>query len=174
MDITNKAFLIFVEDKYEDLEVWYPKYRLIEAGARVVIAAPEAGKTYIGKNGYPCKSDAAIADLKEKDFAGLILAGGFAPDQLRRIDKVKSLTREFMDAGKLVAHVCHGGWMAASAGICKGFTMTSTPGIKDDLVNAGAIWVDKPLVVDRNMISSRRPDDLPVFMKGILEYLAAH
>jgi protease I len=129
---------------------------------------------YSGKHGYPCKSDAAIADVNEKDFAGLILAGGFAPDQLRRIEKVKSLTREFMEAGKLVAHVCHGGWMAASAGICKGFTMTSTPGIKDDLVNAGAIWVDKPLVVDRNMISSRRPDDLPLFMKGILEYLAAH
>ena len=174
MDVAGKKFLIFVDNIYEDLEVWYPKLRLIEAGAGVVIAAPEAAKVYTGKHGYPCKSDAAIGDVAEKDFAGLILAGGFAPDQLRRIDKVKSLTREFMAAGKLVAHICHGGWMAASAGICKGYTMTSTPGIKDDLVNAGAIWVDQPLVVDRNMISSRRPDDLPLFMKGILEYLAAH
>jgi protease I len=109
--------------------------------------------------------------MEEKDFTGLILAGGFAPDKLRRLDKVKELTRAFMDAGKLVAHICHGGWIPASAGICGGFRMTSTPGIKDDLINAGAIWVDEPVVIDRNMVSSRRPDDLPYFMKGIFEFL---
>jgi protease I len=174
MDVTGKKFLIFVENVYEDLEVWYPKLRLIEAGAQVVVAAPAAGKTYTGKNGYPCVSDAAISEVRQEDFAGLILAGGFAPDQLRRIDRVKTLTAEFMAAGKLVAHVCHGGWMAASAGICRGFTMTSTPGIKDDLVNAGATWVDQEVVVDRNMISSRRPGDLPAFMREILAWLAKH
>jgi protease I len=171
MSKIDGSFLIFIEDLYEDLEVWYPKLRLIEAGAKVVLAAPEAGKIYSGKHSYPALSDAAIADMREPDFAGLILAGGFSPDKLRRIEKVKQLTREFMASGKLVAHICHGGWMAASAGICRGFRMTSTPGIKDDLENAGAVWVDEPVVIDRNMVSSRKPDDLPDFMKGIFQVL---
>ena len=171
MNKLNGSFLIFIDDLYEDLEVWYPKLRLIEAGAKVVLAAPEAGRVYHGKHSYPAISDAAIADMREQDFAGLILAGGFSPDKLRRIEKVKQLTREFMASGKLIAHICHGGWMAASAGICKGFKMTSTPGIKDDLENAGGIWVDEPVVIDRNMVSSRRPDDLPDFMKGIFQVL---
>ena len=171
MNKINGSFLIFIEDLYEDLEVWYPKLRLIEAGAKVVLAAPEAGKIYKGKHSYPELSDAAIADMREADFAGLILAGGFSPDRLRRIEKVKQLTREFMASGKLIAHICHGGWMAASAGICKGFKMTSTTGIKDDLENAGAIWVDESVVIDRNMVSSRKPDDLPDFMKGIFQVL---
>ena len=170
MSAECKRYLFFVEAIYEDLELWYPKLRLEEAGAEVVIAAPKAGAIYAGKHGYPCTSDAAIEDMQERDFDGLILPGGFAPDQLRRLDKVKELTREFMQAGKLVAHICHGGWMAASAGVCKGYKMTSTPGIKDDLINAGAIWVDEPVVVDRNMISSRRPQDLPVFMKAVLKH----
>lgn len=161
---------MFIDDIYEDLEVWYPKLRLIEAGASVVAAAPEADRIYTGKHGYPCKSDAAIGDVREADFTGLILPGGFAPDKLRRLEQVKQLTRDFMAHGKLIAHICHGGWMAASAGICKNFKMTSTPGIRDDLVNAGALWVDEPVVVDRNMISSRRPEDLPEFMKAILAF----
>lgn len=164
-------FLFFVEDIYEDMELWYPKYRLIEAGAEVVIAGPEAGVVYSGKHSYPCRSDAALRDMNEKDFAGLVIPGGFAPDKLRRLDKVKELTRQFMESGKLVAHICHGGWIPASAGICRGFRMTSTPGIKDDLVNAGANWVDEPVVIDRNMVSSRKPDDLPDFMKGIFAFL---
>ena len=171
MNNSGGSFLIFIDDLYEDLEVWYPKLRLMEAGAKVVLAAVEAGKVYHGKHSYPALSDAAIADMREADFAGLILAGGFSPDKLRRIEKVKQLTREFMASGKLVAHICHGGWMAASAGICRGFRMTSTPGIKDDLENAGAIWVDAPVVIDRNMVSSRKPDDLPDFMKGIFQVL---
>ncbi|MCL2127565.1 MAG: type 1 glutamine amidotransferase [Treponema sp.] len=171
MSKINGSFLIFIEDLYEDLEVWYPKLRLAEAGAKVVLAAPEAGRIYHGKHSYPALSDAAIADLSERDFSGVILAGGFSPDKLRRIEKVKQLTREFMASGKLVAHICHGGWMAASAGICRGFRMTSTVGIKDDLENAGAVWVDEPVVVDRNMVSSRNPGDLPDFMKGIFEVL---
>ena len=171
MSDAGGRFLMFVEDLYEDLEVWYPKLRLEEAGGTVVLAAPEAGLLYSGKHGYPCVSDEAIADMNERDFRGLVIAGGFAPDKLRRIERVKELTREFMAAGKLVAHICHGGWIPASAGICRGFRMTSTPGIKDDLINAGALWVDEPVVIDRNMVSSRRPGDLPDFMKGIFEFL---
>jgi len=164
-------FLLFVEDIYEDLELWYPKLRLTEAGGEVVVAGPKAGALYAGKHGYPCVSDAAIDGVDEKDFTGFVIPGGFAPDKLRRLERVKELTRSFMASGKLVAHICHAGWIPASAGICRGFRMTSTPGIKDDLVNAGAIWVDEPVVIDRNMVSSRRPDDLPWFMKGIFEFL---
>jgi len=169
---TGKRILIFVGEIYEDLELWYPKLRLIEAGAEVVVAGPEAHKTYAGKNGYPCVSDAAIADMNEADFDGLILPGGFMPDKLRRDPKVKSLTREFAEAGKLVAAICHGGWMAISAGVYKGVRVTGSPGIMDDLINAGALWEDAPVVVDRHFVSSRKPDDLPDFCREILRVLA--
>lgn len=172
--LDGKRILMFVDDIYEDLELWYPKLRLTEEGAEVVVAGPEAGKVYRGKNGYPCKSDAALADMDEKDFDGLVIPGGFAPDKLRRDPKVLKLTRQFHERGKLVAHICHAGWIPISAKIVKGFKCTSTPGIKDDLENAGAIWVDEPLVIDRNQVSSRRPDDLPEFCKGIIRVLTAH
>ncbi len=116
----------------------------------------------------PFKSTAAIADQQSRDFDLLVIAGGFAPDKLRRDPKVLELTREMHEAGKIVAHICHGGWIPISAGIVKGFTCTSTPGIKDDLVNAGATWVDKEVVVDRNQISARKPDDLPAFCRAII------
>ncbi|MHB2156105.1 type 1 glutamine amidotransferase domain-containing protein [Calditrichota bacterium GD2] len=170
MSIEDKRILFFVEDLYEDLELWYPKLRLLEAGAKVLVAGPQKGKIYRGKNGYPCQSEAAIDEISFEDFDGLILSGGFAPDRLRRMDKVKHITAEIHQRGKLIAHICHGGWIAISAGIVKGFTCTSTPGIKDDLENAGAKWVDQPVVVDRNMISSRRPDDLPQFCKAIINF----
>jgi protease I len=166
-----RKVMIFVEDLYEEMELWYPKYRLEEAGFESVLAGPEARKVYQGKHGYPARSDASFYDLEERDFLGLIIPGGFAPDKLRRIPKVLDLTRKFMQARKLVAHICHGGWICASAEVVSGFRMTSTPGIKDDLVHAGALWVDEPVVVDRNMVSSRRPDDLPLFMGACLEVL---
>ncbi len=170
-DIKGKRILMFVEDLYEDLELWYPKIRLTEAGAEVVVAAPQKGKIYKGKNGYPFKSSISIDEVSGEDFDGLILSGGFAPDKLRRLKKVKAITRQMHEQGKLIAHICHGGWIAISAGIMNGFTCTSTPGIKDDLTNAGAKWVDEPVVVDRNMVSSRRPDDLPQFCRAIIEKL---
>ena len=173
MDSVKGNFLFLVDNLYEDLELWYPKLRLLEAGGEVFVAGPDpAGTLYKGKNGYPCISDISISNVDDKNFTGLILPGGFAPDKLRRIELVKEITRSFMNSGRLVAHICHAGWIPVSAGICRGFRMTSTPGIKDDLINAGATWIDEPVVVDRNMVSSRRPDDLPWFMKGIFEFLA--
>lgn len=169
--LKGKKILMFVEEVYEDLELWYPKLRLIEEGAEVLVAAPEAGRVYRGKNGYPARSDVALAGLKEADFDGLVLAGGFAPDKLRRLTEVLDLTRAFHEKGKLVAHICHAGWIPISAGIVRGFRCTSTPGIRDDLVNAGAEWVDEPVVVDRHMISSRRPDDLPWFCRAVIAFL---
>lgn len=161
-------FLIFVDEDYEDLELWYPKLRLLEAGASVVVAGLESGKTCRGKHGYPCPSDAAIDELESADFEGVILPGGWMPDKLRRVEKVKALVREFASVSKLVAAICHGGWIAASAGVYRGVRVTGSPGIKDDLVNAGAVWEDKPVVVDRHFVSSRKPDDLPDFLTGIL------
>lgn len=169
--LTGKRILMFVGDIYEDLEVWYPKLRMIEAGAEVVLAGPEAGVTYAGKNGYPCKSDVAISDVDASKFAGLIVPGGFMPDKLRRDPDVLAIVREFNAAQKLIAAVCHGGWIPISADVYRGVRVTGSPGIKDDLVNAGAIWEDASVVVDRNFVSSRKPDDLPDFCRGILQVL---
>ncbi len=164
--------LIFVGDDYEDLELWYPKLRLIEAGYEVTIAGPEAGAKYRGKNGYPCVSDAAIADVQAVDYQGVICAGGWMPDKLRRDPKVILLIRQFAQAGKLIAAICHGGWMPISAAVYRDVRLTGSPGIKDDLINAGAIYEDAAVVVDRHFVSSRKPDDLPDFCKAMLAVLS--
>lgn len=171
--LEGKRVLMFVDDVYEDLELWYPRLRLREEGADVVVAGPRTGKTYAGKHGYPARADANLDEVEEKDFDALIIPGGFAPDKLRRLRRVLELTRAFQANGKLVAHICHGGWIPISADIVRGYRCTSTPGIRDDLTNAGATWVDESVVVDRNMISSRRPDDLPAFCGAIIEYLGS-
>jgi protease I len=169
--MAEKSVLIFIEEAYEDMELMYPKYRLQEAGYSVVIAGTKEGHRYTGKHGYPCASDAAIADVSESDFCGVILVGGWAPDKLRRDPKVRSLIAEFHRAKKVIAAICHGGWMAISSGVYKGVRVTGSPGIKDDLINAGAIYVSEPVVVDEKFVSSRNPDDLPHFMKGVLTVL---
>jgi protease I len=171
--LTNRRALIFVGDIYEDLELWYPKLRLIEAGATVVVAGEKSGAIYAGKHSYPCKADAALAEMKAADFDGLVVPGGFMPDKLRRDPHVLQMVRDFASANKLVAAICHGGWIPISAGVYRGVRVTGSPGIKDDLVNAGATWEDAPVVVDRNFISSRKPDDLPDFCQAILAWFAA-
>jgi protease I len=171
--LTNQRFLIFVEDIYEDLELWYPKLRLQEAGAQIVLAAPEAGRVYHGKHSYPCRSDEAIKNIRSSDFNGVVIPGGFMPDKLRRDPAVLQLVREFAESGKLVAAICHGGWIPISAGVYRGVRVTGSLGIKDDLVNAGAVWEDAPAVVDRHFVSSRKPDDLPDFCRAILAVCAA-
>jgi protease I len=173
MPLENLRILMFVGDIYEDLELWYPKLRLIEAGATVCVAGPAANVEYSGKNGYPCISDAAISEIQASEFDGVVVPGGFMPDKLRRDPKVLSLVRDFDVAGKLVAAVCHGGWILISAGVYNGVTVTGSPGIKDDLINAGAVWKDEAVVVDRHFVSSRKPDDLPDFCRGILTVLTS-
>lgn len=172
MNHNQKSVLMFVGEIYEDLELWYPKLRLLEAGWRVVVAGPEADRCYPGKHGYPCRSDARIDSMQANDFAGLVVPGGFMPDQLRRDPHVLQLVRQFAQAEKLVAAICHGGWIPISAGVYRGVRVTGSLGIRDDLVNAGAIWEDAPVVVDRHFVSSRKPDDLPAFCQGILQVLA--
>ena len=173
MDIAmnTQHILVLTGPDYEDLELWYPKLRLLEAGRTVTVAAPEAGATYHGKNGYPCISDACIHDIDSQDYQGLILPGGWMPDKLRREPKALELVREFNESAKMIAAICHGGWIAISAGVYHGVKVTGSLGIKDDLINAGATWVDEPVVVDRHFISSRKPEDLPAFCKGIFQVL---
>jgi len=171
LPLRGQRVLMFVGDIYEDLELWYPKLRLLEAGAQVVVAGTEAGHAYAGKNGYPCVSDAAIANVRAADFHGLVVPGGFMPDKLRRDPQVLQLVRDFAESGKLVAAICHGGWIPISACVYRGVKVTGSPGIKDDLVNAGAIWEDAAVVIDRHFVSSRKPDDLPDFCRGILQVM---
>lgn len=170
--LVNRRVLSFVGDIYEDLELWYPKLRLIEAGAEFVVAGELAGQSYSGKNGYPCVSDIRIEDALSTDFDAILLPGGFMPDRLRRIDKVKQLIREFSDSQKCVAAICHGGWLAISAGVYRGVRVTGSLGIKDDLENAGAVWEDAPVVVDRHFVSSRKPDDLPWFAAAMIDVIS--
>lgn len=169
--LADARLLIFVGDSYEDLELWYPKLRLIEAGAHVTVAGPKGETRYAGKHGYPCVSDAAIELMEADDFLGVIVPGGFMPDKLRRDPKVLELVRQFDSERKLIAAICHGGWIPISAGVYKGVRVTGSPGIKDDLTNAGAIWENAPVVVDRHFISSRKPDDLPDFCAAIIKWL---
>ena len=166
----QKTVLTLVDDIYEDLELWYPKLRLAEAGYAMRLTAPEI-RTFKGKHGYPAESDLLLNDARSADFCGLLIPGGFMPDKLRRDPKVLSLTREFYEQGKLVAFICHGGWIPISAKILKGKRATGSFGIKDDLENAGAIWVNEPVVVDGNLISSRTPLDLAPFAKAMAEFL---
>ena len=169
--LTGRRLLLFVDDVYEDLELWYPKLRLLEAGAEVTVAG-QAGRRYAGKHGYPCTADATIAEMKAADFDGVVIPGGFMPDKLRRDPKVLELVRQFAESGKLVAAICHGGWIPISAKVYRGVRVTGSPGIKDDLTNAGAVWEDAAVVVDRHFVSSRKPDDLPAFCRAILEWFA--
>ena len=171
--LENLRILVLVGDDYEDLELWYPKLRLEEAGAHVTLAGRAQGRTYSGKHGYPCTSDANIADMEALDFHGIVIPGGWMADALRRHEKTLDLVREFAASGKLVAAICHGGWIPISAGVYRGVRVTGSLGIKDDLMNAGAIWEDAPVVVDRHFVSSRKPADLPAFMAAIVEFLAA-
>jgi protease I len=171
MSLSGKRILIFAANFYEELELWYPKIRLEEEGATTVVGGV-GEKTYLGKRGaYPVAVDAHVDTLHAKDFDGLVIPGGYAPDILRRSAKVLSLTREIFDAGKPVAFICHAGWVPISAGIVRGRRGTSVGAIRDDLVNAGMQWEDRAVVVDGNLISSRTPSDLPDFMKALIAAL---
>lgn len=168
MELSGKRFVILVDTQFNDHEFWYPYFRLKEAGAAVTVVASAAGKTYEGKYGTPAKADKTPAEISVADYAGIIIPGGYAPDHMRRDQNMVSLVRAFDQQGKIVAAICHAGWMLVSAGVLKGRTVTSFFAIKDDLVNAGATWRDNEVVTDRNMITSRTPEDLPAFMRTII------
>jgi len=170
MTLKGKRILFFAAPLYEDLELWYPKIRLEEEGAATTVAGM-GERTYQGKRGYPVTVDTSVDEIDAADFDALVIPGGFAPDQLRRSEKVLRLTREIYQAGKPVAFICHAGWVPISAKILKGKRATSVRAIKDDMENAGVIWEDSAVVVDGNLISSRTPADLPQFCKALIAAL---
>jgi protease I len=162
---------VLIEALYQDMEVWYPYLRLKEAGHET-LAAGCGETTYVGKYGYPIKVDTQVKDLDPKSLAGVVIPGGWAPDKLRLHKPALDLVKALMERKKVVAAICHAGWVLASAGVCKGRELTSYVAIKDDLVNAGARWVDKEVVRDGNLVTSRTPADLPAFMRTTLAALA--
>jgi protease I len=163
---------VLVEDLYENLELWYPVLRLREEGAQVFVVGPKAGETYKSKEGYPAKADKSAEEISADEIDAVIIPGGYAPDRMRRHEAMVKLVREAAQKGKIVAAICHGGWMLAEADVVRGRTVTSFFAIKTDLINAGANWVDKEVVRDGNIITSRVPSDLPAFMCTIIEALA--
>lgn len=164
-------FLQLVDEAFEDLELWYPVYRMKEAGAQVVLAAKDVNRTYHGKYGVPATSEECFADIDPETFDGLLIPGGWAPDKLRRHPEVLDIVRHMDREGKIIGQICHAGWVLASANVLKGKNVTSTPAIRDDLVNAGARWIDEPVVTYGNLVSAKGPADLPAYMKALLALL---
>ena len=162
---------IMVDEMYQVLEVWYPYYRLKEAGFAVNLVAAEANKEYHSKEGYPCISDMAAGGADPPDYDCMVVPGGFAPDFMRRSAEVLEFANEMVNAGKVLAAICHGGWLLCSTQAYKGKKATCFMAIKDDIVNAGAEYIDAECVVDGNLITSRKPDDLPAFCSAIIEAL---
>jgi deglycase len=169
--MATKKIAIMVDEMYQVLEVWYPCYRLREAGHQVNLIAAEAKKEYHSKEGYPCVSEIAAAQANAGDYDGIVVPGGFAPDYMRRNAEVIRFANEMVDAGKVIAAICHGGWLLCSTKAYKGKKATCFMAIKDDIINAGAEYLDAECVVDGNLITSRKPDDLPAFCRAVLNAL---
>ena len=170
MELKEKKVIILIENMYNEFEYWYPYYRLKEAGAQVITAG-SGSKEYTSKAGLPAKADIDATDISAAEFDGMVIPGGYAPDIMRRHASMVKLVKDADYQGKAIAAICHAGWMLASAEIVKSRRVTSFFAIKDDLIHAGAIWVDEEVVVDGNLITSRKPDDLPAFMKAFISVL---
>ena len=172
MQVKGKRVAILAENMYQEMELWVPYYRLKEEGAEVQVVGTGGAKSYTSKHGYPVNVDVQAEQVNAVEYDAVVIPGGFAPDLMRRSPAMVKLVREAFEHGKVVAAICHAGWMPVSAGILRGKRATSFFSIKDDLVNAGATWVDQEVVVDGNLITSRKPDDLPAFCREIVKALA--
>jgi protease I len=173
MELKGKRVAILIDTLYQEMEVWYPFYRLQEAHVEVSFIAAEAGKTYNSKLGYPAKSSLSYDQANTKDYDGVVIPGGYAPDHIRRHAKANQFVKDMNAQGKLVASICHGPWVLCSADILRGRHATSFFAIKDDVINAGAIFQDSEVVVDGSLVTSRKPEDLPAFCRAIIKVLAA-
>ncbi len=171
MELKGKKIIVLVEEMFNVFEFWYPYYRLKEAGAEVVVVGSGSADEYTGKPGTKVKADVSADQISVAEFDGIIIPGGYAPDLMRRYPSMVQLVKDLFQAQKVVGAICHAGWMLASAKIIKDRTITSFFAIKDDLIHAGANWVDQEVVVDGNLITSRKPDDLPAFMRAIIQAL---
>ena len=171
MKLAGKRIAILAENMYQEMELWVPYFRVKEEGAEVKVAGAGGATSYASKHGYPVAVDVQADQVRAVEFDAVIVPGGYAPDMMRRHPAMVALVREAAQQGKVVAAICHAGWMLVSAGILKGRKATSFFSIKDDLVAAGANWVDAEVVVDGNLITSRRPDDLPAFCRELVKAL---
>jgi protease I len=171
MELQGRRVAILAENLYQELELWYPLLRMREAGAEVKVVGTGSATTYTSKHGYPATVDAIASDVTAADFDAVIIPGGYAPDLMRRYPAMVNLVREAFEQGKVVAAICHAGWMLASAGVLNGKTATCVPAIRDDVVNAGATYTDAEVVQDGNLITSRTPTDLPAFCRTIINAL---
>jgi protease I len=171
MKLAGKRIAILAENLYQEMELWVPSYRLREEGAEVRVVGASGATSYASKHGYPVTVDVQADQVKAVEFDAVVVPGGYAPDLMRRHPAMVGLVREAVQQGKVVAAICHAGWMLVSAGVLKGRRATSFSSIKDDMVNAGAQWVDAEVVVDGNLITSRKPDDLPAFCRAIVAAL---
>ena len=171
MKLAGKRIAILAENMYQEMELWVPYYRFKEEGAEVKVVGADGAKAYTSKHGYPVNVDVQADQVKAVEFDAVVVPGGYAPDLMRRHPAMVALVREAAQQGKVVAAICHAGWMLVSAGVPKGRKATSFFSIKDDLVAAGANWVDQEVVVDGNLITSRRPDDLPAFCRALVAAL---
>ncbi len=165
-----KKVAVLIEDYFNEFEVIYPYYRLKEAGFDSILVAPEK-KSYHSKAGLVIASKISIDEVKSEEFYGVVIPGGYAPDRLRRNEKILKFVKTMFDQEKLVAAICHAGWVLISAHIVNGVTLTGFYATKDDLKNAGARYVDEEVVVDENLITSRSPEDLPAFMREAIKFL---
>lgn len=172
MRLKGQKVLFLIDDHFEDLELFYPLLRLQEEGATCHLVAKETERTYAGKNGLTAQVDYHYSDITLSDYDALFIPGGWAPDRLRRDERVLEIVRYMDDKKQPIANICHAGSVLISAGIIAGKKVTSSRGIKDDLVNAGAEWVDEAVVCSENLISSRGPKDLPIFAKTFADVLA--
>jgi protease I len=171
MRLQGKNVAILAENLYQEMELWVPYYRLKEEGATVSVIGTGTAKTYTSKHGYPVPVDVAADQVKGTAFDAVVIPGGYAPDLMRRSAAMIRVVREAFDAGKVVAAICHAGWVLCSAGVLQGKTATGFFSIKDDMVNAGARFVDQEVVVDGHLITSRKPDDLPAFCRALVQAL---
>ncbi|WP_088102154.1 type 1 glutamine amidotransferase domain-containing protein [Halalkalibacter urbisdiaboli] len=172
MKLKNKKVIQLVDHDFEDLELWYPVMRLREEGATVHMVGEKANQQYKGKYGVPAISEYSFSEIKAEDYDALLVPGGWAPDKLRRFPEVLSIVKHMDEQKKPIGQICHAGWVLISAKILTGRTVTSTPGIRDDMENAGANWLDEAVVVDGHLVSSRRPPDLPPYAKAFVDVLA--
>ncbi len=171
MCLKGKKLIILAENNYEDLELWVPYYRLKEEGAEITIVGTGSSRTYTSKHGYPVEVNKEAKEIDVSKYDGIIIPGGYAPDLMRRYPEMVRIVREAHQEGKVVAAICHAGWMLASAGFLNGKRVTGFFSIKDDLMNAGANYVDEEVIVDGNLITSRKPGDLPAFCREIIQAL---